>query len=259
MRRQTESQHRSRSFRRLFPLPLRGSCRRSRLRERAHRRRCICSHPGLSPSAARGAAPPSQREGGTNAKVPANFWLSSLLPLRRHLPRGEGRSRPRAGAEQGRTVFATTVQRSALRDIPARTALTRPEQSEGPRAVRVRRARVTIFGDRESRERGGFVKSPSPWRVLSSPSFCTSRKVAPPEGGTHVLIKRTTSLRTFGLSLFRRLRRHLPPREGRGTDAAAAGGVRKRNKLSGTDGQKARRSPVFFGFALTNGPVLGKL
>jgi hypothetical protein len=106
MRRQAEGHHRTRSFRRLFPLPLRGSCRRSRLRERAHRRWCICSHPGLSPSAARRAAPPSQRAGQTRRRLQI-CSLSPLLPLRRHLPRGEGR-----GARLRRSVVVARYLRT---------------------------------------------------------------------------------------------------------------------------------------------------
>jgi hypothetical protein len=158
-----------------FPLPLRGSCRRSRLRERAHRRGCICSHPGLSPSAARGAAPPSQREGGTNAEVSASLQpFASSAAARGTFPVGKVGGRPFAAiCRRGATFPHALLSRG-----PRRARLPRAVLSKARICNHLRRQRVQ--GERR------LCKKPLSLACLSSPPFCTSGKAESPEGGTPV-------------------------------------------------------------------------
>ena len=51
-------------------------------------------------------------------------------------------------------------------DISRRTAIARAEQSEAARTAAVRRGGKTNFGGRDSKGKGGFVKSPSLWRAF---------------------------------------------------------------------------------------------
>jgi hypothetical protein len=149
-------------------------------------------------------AAPSQRERKEAAKRTTallTFGLPPHQPLRRQLPPGEAR---------GLLYFSAAW---SGRDISLRSATARPEQSEGLSDGALG-AQLSQISEEESPEGRALVKSPSLWRVLSSPSFCTSRKVVPPEGAALVLSKRTTAVRIYSLSLFRRLRA-APSPEGR--------------------------------------------
>jgi hypothetical protein len=148
---------------------------RGRQRERGPDESKCTVFDALSPSA--GFAGSSLAEGAertakrTTAGV--TFGLPPHQPLRRQLPPGEARGAPFQRGLVGARHFFPQSDREARAE-------------RGSERRRVGRAKITNFGGWESRGKGA-LKSPSLWRVLSSPSFCTSRKVVPPEGGTPVL------------------------------------------------------------------------
>jgi hypothetical protein len=154
----------------------------------------------------------SLTEGGGNKRASACKFAAFRLFCRcgGTFPMGKvGVARLRRSVVGGATFAYALLSRG-----PRRARLPRAVQSKARICRHLRRQRV--------QGEGRLCKKPLSLACLSSPSFCTSRKVAPPAGGTHVLIKRITSLQPFGLSLFRRLRRHLPPREGRASPKTAA-------------------------------------